>query len=284
MSGRRTLQRTLQRTLLIAVTAVVAFVVLWPMYWILISSLKPPGRLFSSPIEYFSLALTLDNYRRLFSGMDVASMATATGVITAFSLVITMVICTSAGYAFARFDNKLVLLAFGFVIFSAMVPFVISIVPMYVFIRAVGLVDTYAGLVLLYTSHLIPFTVAVMTGFIKQIPVTIEEAAEVDGAGTATIIVRVIGPLLKPAIATITIINFIICMNEFFIPLIFTIRKIVPLAVGITKVPRDVGSRYVEPWDLISAMGILIMAPIVIFVVIFEKRILSGLMAGSIKE
>lgn len=280
MTGRR----TLRRALLIAVTMAVAFIVLWPMYWILISSLKPPARLFSSPIEYFPLALTLDNYRTLFSGMDIASMATATGVITAFSLVVTMAICTAAGYAFARFDNKLVLLAFGFVIFSAMVPFVISIVPMYVFIRALGLVDTYAGLVLLYTSNLIPFTVAVMTGFIKQIPVTIEEAAEVDGAGMMTIIVRIVGPLLKPAIATVAIINFIINMNEFFIPLIFTIRKIVPLAVGITKVPRNVASHHVEPWDMISAMGILIMAPIVIFVVIFEKRILSGLMAGSIKE
>lgn len=274
----------MRRALLIAVTMAVAFIVLWPMYWILISSLKPPARLFSSPIEYFPLALTLDNYRTLFSGMDIASMATATGVITAFSLVVTMAICTAAGYAFARFDNKLVLLAFGFVIFSAMVPFVISIVPMYVFIRALGLVDTYAGLVLLYTSNLIPFTVAVMTGFIKQIPVTIEEAAEVDGAGMMTIIVRIVGPLLKPAIATVAIINFIINMNEFFIPLIFTIRKIVPLAVGITKVPRNVASHHVEPWDMISAMGILIMAPIVIFVVIFEKRILSGLMAGSIKE
>lgn len=280
MTGRR----TLRRALLIAVTMAVAFIVLWPMYWILISSLKPPARLFSSPIEYFPLALTLDNYRTLFSGMDIASMATATGVITAFSLVVTMAICTAAGYAFARFDNKLVLLAFGFVIFSAMVPFVISIVPMYVFIRALGLVDTYPGLVLLYTSNLIPFTVAVMTGFIKQIPVTIEEAAEVDGAGMMTIIVRIVGPLLKPAIATVAIINFIINMNEFFIPLIFTIRKIVPLAVGITKVPRNVASHHVEPWDMISAMGILIMAPIVIFVVIFEKRILSGLMAGSIKE
>lgn len=280
MTGRR----TLRRALLIAVTMAVAFIVLWPMYWILISSLKPPARLFSSPIEYFSLALTLDNYRTLFSGMDIASMATATGVITAFSLVMTMAICTAAGYAFARFDNKLVLLAFGFVIFSAMVPFVISIIPMYVFIRALGLVDTYAGLVILYTSNLIPFTVAVMTGFIKQIPVTIEEAAEVDGAGMMTIIVRIVGPLLKPAIATVAIINFIINMNEFFIPLIFTIRKIVPLAVGITKVPRNVASHHVEPWDMISAMGILIMAPIVIFVVIFEKRILSGLMAGSIKE
>lgn len=277
-------RRTLRKALLTAATLAVAFIVLWPMYWILLSSLKPQERLFSSPIEYFSLALTLDNYRRLFSGMDIAAMAAATGVITVFSLAITMAICTTAGYAFARFSNKLMVLAFGFVIFSAMVPFVVSIVPMYVFIRALGLVDTYPGLVLLYTSHLIPFTVAVMTGFIKQIPMTIEEAAEVDGASMVTIILRIVGPLLKPAIATVTIINFIICMNEFFIPLIFTIREIVPLAIGITKVPRDVASHQVEPWDTISAMGILIMAPIVMFVVIFEKRILSGLMAGSIKE
>ena len=279
-----TSRSALQKALLIAITVAVAFVVLWPLYWILISSLKPQDRLFSSPIEYFSPALTLDSYGRLFKGMDLVSMSTSTAVITAFSLAITMVVCTMAGYAFARFNNKLVMLAFGFVIFSTMVPFVISIIPMYVFIRALGLVDTYLGLVLLYTSHLVPFTVALMTGFIKQIPVTIEEAAEVDGAGITTIIVRIISPLLKPAIATVAIVNFIISMNEFFIPLIFTIRKIVPLAVGITKVPRLAASHHVDPWDTISAMGILIIAPIVVFVVIFEKRILSGLMAGSIKE
>ena len=274
----------MRKALLIAVTLAVAFVVLWPMYWILISSLKPQDKLFSSPIDYFPVTLTLESYRRLFTAMDIASMSFATAMITSFSLAITMVICTMAGYAFARFNNKLVMLAFGFVIFSTMVPFVISIIPMYVFIRALGLVDTYPGLVLLYTSHMVPFAVAVMTGFIKQIPATIEEAAEVDGAGTATIIVRIISPLLKPAIATVAIINFIIAMNEFFIPLIFTIRKIVPLAIGITKVPRYINTHNVEPWDLISAMGMLIIAPIVIFVVIFEKRILSGLMAGSIKE
>ena len=279
-----TSRRVLHKALLIAVTLAVAFAVLWPMYWILISSLKPQDKLFSSPIDYFPLTLTLESYQRLFTAMDIASMSFATAVITAFSLAMTMVFCTMAGYAFARFNNKLVMLAFAFVIFSTMVPFVISIVPMYVFIRALGLVDTYPGLVLLYTSHMVPFAVAVMTGFIKQIPVTIEEAAEVDGAGMTTIIVRIISPLLKPAIATVAIINFIIAMNEFFIPLIFTIRKITPLALGITKVPRYISTQNVDPWDLISAMGILIIAPIVIFVVIFEKRILSGLMAGSIKE
>lgn len=279
-----TSRKTLREAMLIAVTLAVAFAVLWPMYWILISSLKPQDKLFSAPVDYFPLTLTLESYRRLFNAMDIASMATATAVITAFSLAITMVICTMAGYAFARSNNRLVMLAFGFVIFSTMVPFVISIIPMFVFIRALGLIDTYPGLVLLYTSHMVPFAVAVMTGFIKQIPVTIEEAAEVDGAGMTTILVRIVSPLLKPAIATVAIINFIISMNEFFIPLIFTIRKITPLAVGITKVPGDTQMQNVVPWDLISAMGILIIAPIVVFVVIFEKRILSGLMAGSIKE
>ena len=213
-----TSRKALHKALLIAVTLVVAFAVLWPMYWILISSLKPQAKLFSSPVDYFPLTLTLESYQRLFTAMDIVSMSISTAVITAFSLAVTMVVCTMAGYAFARFNNKLVMLAFGFVIFSTMVPFIISVIPMYVFIRGLGLVDTYLGLVLLYTSHMVPFAVAVMTGFIKQIPVTIEEAAEVDGAGMATIIVRIISPLLKPAIATVAIINFIIAMNEFFIP------------------------------------------------------------------
>ena len=131
MTGRR----AVHKVLLIAVTLLVAFAVLWPMYWILISSLKPQAKLFSSPVDYFPLTLTLASYQKLFTAMDIVSMSFSTAVITACSLAVTMLVCTTAGYAFARFNNKLVMLAFGFVIFSTMVPFIISVIPMYVFIR-----------------------------------------------------------------------------------------------------------------------------------------------------
>ena len=277
-------RKTVRRVLLIVVALIFAFSVLFPVYWILRSSFLPADKLFTQPIQYFSSAMTLENYRTLFRQLDIPSMAISTGIVTLFSLIITMIICVFAAYVFARFDNRLLILSFGFIVFSTMIPGVITIVPLYVFIRSLGLVDTYTGLVILYTSSLIPFTVTLLTGFIKQIPATIEEAAEVDGAGVFTVIGRILVPLLKPAIATLSIIIFILCMNEFFTPLIFTIRRITLLAVGIAQAQTMAVTQYTVPWDMISAMGMLIIAPLILFVAIFEKSIMTGLMAGSIRE
>jgi ABC-type glycerol-3-phosphate transport system permease component len=121
-----------------------------------------------------------------------------------------------------------------------------------------------------------------LTNFVREIPVSLEEAASIDGATFMQTLFHITIPLMKPAIATICIINFISCLNNFFTPLFYS-NGISVLSTAITQLPlRD--NMYSVPWDLVSAMGWIILCPIIIFVAVFERRIMDGIMAGGVKS
>jgi len=120
------------------------------------------------------------------------------------------------------------------------------------------------------------------TSAVKQIPNTLEEAAMIDGTTLAGAFFRVIMPLLRPIMATLCILNFIASVNEFFIPLLFTTRNIRMMSQLMSVIPRV--NEHQLPWDTISAAGSLMLLPVVIFVLLFEKQILEGLMLGSVKQ
>ena len=123
----------------------------------------------------------------------------------------------------------------------------------------------------------IPFTVLILRNFVGEIPISLEEAAAIDGASFSQRLFTIVLPLMKPAIATVCIINFITCLNNFFTPLFYS-NGIQVLSVSIV---RD--NMYGVPWDLVSAMGWIILLPIIIFVAVFEKQIMDGIMAGGVK-
>jgi multiple sugar transport system permease protein len=202
--------------------------------------------------------------------------------ITACSLVATILLALFAAYAFSRVQFKGSGLMLGFLIASAMLPATSTIVPLFRFFRTLHLTDTFLGIVVLYTSSFVPFTTLVFHSFFLQIPRELEEAAFIDGANIGRTMFSVIMPVMKPAIATMAIITFILSMNEFLLPLIFATQKFKTLSVGITEIPRV--SQYHTPWDQMSALGTLMLLPIVVFVVAFERNIMQGLMAGSVKS
>ena len=166
--------------------------------------------------------------------------------------------------------------------FSIMVPGTVAIVPLTVLWRKLGLTDTMPGLVLLYVSTMIPFSTTMFSTYIRQIPFALEEAAWLDGATTLQAFFRIIFPLLTPILSTLCIINFINCINEFFYPLIFTTKNIKVMSMLLYNVPRQ--NEWQEPWGTIAAAGCLMMLPTIIFILLFEKQIMSGLMMGSVKQ
>ena len=265
-----------------AMTAVIGVTILFPIYWILLSSITPKNMLFVSPINYIPLKPSLENYIALFKDVNILRLAANTGIIIVFSVVFSIVFSLLAAYAFARFSFPGSKIVFAFVLFSAMMPVISTMIPMFQFFRWLRLIDTYIGIIILYTSAMLPFTTYVFISFIRQIPKSLEEAADIDGAGILRKIFSILLPVLKPAIATMAIINFIVGMNEFMIPLIFTNVKIVTLSVGIVLISRDF--QYSIPWDKISSLSIIMLLPIIVFIVIFEKNIMEGLMAGSVKQ
>jgi len=262
-------------------TALICFIILFPIWWIFISSITPSSELYTTPIHYIPLHPTFDNYRRAITDMGIASKVRNTMIITGASLVMSILMGISAAYAFARFNRRGMKIAYLLLLFSSLIPGIVTARTTYDFFRAMNLVDTFPGLILLYTSALMPFTVLIMMNFVQQIPYSIEEAAEVDGANFLQKLFTIILPLMTPAIATIAIINFITCLNDLFTPLFFA-NRIDVLSVGITTVPRR--NTYDVPWEMISTIGCIIILPIIIFVLIFEKQIMEGIMAGGVKE
>lgn len=262
-------------------TILVSFVILFPLFWIFISSITPAGELFSTPIDYIPDNPTLESYIFLIQNVGLPDKIFSTTIIVGLSIVISTFICIMAAYGFARYQSKWLTTAFGFILLSMLIPEVVTARPLYEFMRKVELYDTYPGLIILYMSGIIPFTVIILRGFIGEIPYSLEEAAAIDGANFFQVLFHITMPLLKPAIATVAIINFVTCLNNFFTPLFFS-NDIQVLSTAITQLPlRD--NMYAVPWDLVSAMGWIIIFPIIIFVAIFEKQIMDGIMAGGVK-
>ncbi len=262
------------------ITLSVAAVILVPLYWIFISSIKPSTELLTSPIKWIPDTVTLKSYRTLIETVGVLPQIGNTLLITAVTLLVSTTVCIMAAYAFERYKGRALSVAYGMIVFSALIPGIVTARPLYDYLSKLKLVDTYSGLILLYTSALIPFSILIIRNYLSSIPVSIEEAAEIDGAGHFQKLWYITLPLMKPAVATICIINFIHCLNEFFIPLFFT-QHIRVLTIGISTLPR--ANAYDVPWDLLSAMGCIILVPIIIFVMIFEEHIMEGIMAGGVK-
>lgn len=264
------------------IIAVVSFIILLPLYWIFISSITPSAELFKTPIDYLPDHPTLENYKYLIENVGLFAKIGNTVLIVGTTIVISTIICVVGAYAFARFgNNKGISLAFGFILASMLIPDIVLARPLYQFMQEVKLYDTFPGLIILYISAVIPFSILILRNFVGEIPVALEESASIDGANFVQRIFYIVIPLMKPAIATVCIINFINCLNNFFTPLFFA-NNIQVLSVAIVQLPlRD--NMYAVPWDLVSSMGWIILLPIIIFVAIFEKQIMEGIMAGGVK-
>ena len=263
-------------------TVLVTFVILFPIAWIISSSFTPKNELYTVPVHYFPSTPTLDNYKSMFHIIDVAGMTRNTLLLAVLSIVVTILVSFIAGYGFARAEFLGKSTIYSLLTFSAMLPMIITLVPLSRMMSILKLTDTIQGLAILYISSYIPFTTMIFTNAIHDVPEALDEAAEVDGAGLWRRIFVIIMPMLKPVVATMAIIIFIWALNEFMIPLVFSSQKAVPLSLGISMVPREV--QLAIPWEKISAMGSLIIAPIILFVTVFQRQIMDGLMAGGVKQ
>ncbi|WP_419871436.1 carbohydrate ABC transporter permease [Candidatus Pristimantibacillus sp. PTI5] len=274
-------KRILLRCLMWTLALVVAFLILFPLWWIFISSITPSGELFSKPIKYWPVNPTLESYSYLIGNVGLLAKSRDTLIIVGLSITTGMILSVMAAFSFARFKNKGLSMAVAFLLGSMLIPDVVTARPLYDFLRQVHLFDTYTGLIILYISGIIPFTILILQNFLSDIPVSIEESASIDGCGFLQSMFYVTLPLLRPAIATVCIVNFITCLNNFFTPLFYS-NGISVLSTAITQLPlRD--NMYAVPWDLVSSMGWIIILPIIIFVGIFQRQIMEGIMAGGVK-
>jgi ABC-type glycerol-3-phosphate transport system permease component len=250
-----------------------------PFYWAVVASFTPEARLFEAP-TWLPLDPTLDHYRALFAERAFWLPIRNSLVVAATTTVFCVVVGSGCAYALARlrFRGRGPILA-GILAVS-MFPQISIVSPLYLLLRELRLIDSYPGLVLPYLTFAMPLTVWLLVGYLRQLPLDLEEAAMVDGAGRWQAMTRVVLPLAAPGIATTAILTFIYCWNEFLFALAFTLgpeRQTVPVAIALFR------GQYQVPWGEILAASIVATLPVALLVLAFQRRIVAGLTAGAVK-
>jgi ABC-type glycerol-3-phosphate transport system permease component len=267
---------------LYVLVALFTFIVLVPFYWMLKSALSRPEDVFTVPPQYLTTP-TLENFGRLAEQVPIIRYFANSVVFATATTLVTLAASFMAAYAIARFDvpgRNVLLLA---LVISTALPEIVTIIPLYQVLRDLRLLDSLVGLTFIMSGVLAPFTVWVLVAFIRQVPYEIEEAAIIDGARLPEIIWRIVLPMTAPALATMTVINFVNAWNNLLYPLAFSSSlQSKTLSVAITEV-FQARSPFGRPWELISSLGITMMIPVVILAVVSQRAIVRGLTAGAFK-
>ncbi|HSV86689.1 MAG TPA: carbohydrate ABC transporter permease [Levilinea sp.] len=256
--------------------------VMVPVYWMVRSSLATPRDLITLPLIHFP-SPTLRSFETLFTQVPLLQYIRNSLVFAISTALVSLLVSFLAGYAFARTNFRGSSIILWVLMLSMALPEVGTIVPLYQILRTFGLLDTIAGLTLVLSSTLTPFTVWVLISFIKQVPYEVEEAAIIDGASLFRIFWHILLPVTLPGLVTMGLINFINAWNNLLFPLAFTTSPTSKtLSVSITEVFAGF-SPFGRPWELIMAVGVVMTVPIVILVFLAQKSIIRGLTAGAIK-
>jgi ABC-type glycerol-3-phosphate transport system permease component len=199
------------------------------------------------------------------------------------SSAVSVIAAGMAAYALARIRFPGSNIIYLILILSVALPQIAVLVPMFQTFNTFRLVNTHHGLIIMMSSLMLPFTIITLVSFIKQVPAEIEEAAYIDGANTLQIIIRMVLPLIRPALFTMFLINFIISWNELLYPLVFAHNvDTKTLSVGLTEL-TDPGSTYTKPWDMMSALSVFMIMPVLLIVLFGQRMIISGLARGALK-
>jgi len=264
-------------TLLDLVVVVYALV---PVLWIASLSLKTPATITDG--KFFPREVSLENYRNILAtDQFIRALINSIGI-ALISTFIAVVLGTMAAYAIARLDfpGKKALVAASLLI--AMFPQVSLVSPLFDIERSLGLFDTWAGLILPYITFALPLAIYTLSAFFRQIPWDLEKAAKMDGATPMQAFRRVIAPLAAPGVVTSAILVFIFCWNDFLFAISLTSTersRTVPAALSFFT--GD--SQFEDPTGSISAAAVMITIPIILFVLFFQRRIVSGLTSGAVK-
>lgn len=281
-SQTASLPRLRNAALLYLVVFVFAVIVLIPILWMVRSSLAVSRDLFTVPLIYFPNP-TLANFQRLVDQVPFIEYLRNSIVFSVASTLATLLVSYIAAYAFARirFPGSGVIL--WILVLSMALPEIGTIVPLYRILSGLRLLDTIAGLTLVMSSTLTPFTVWVLVSFIKQVPYEIEEAAIIDGASLPQIFWHILLPVTRPGLVTMGLINFINAWNNLLYPLSFSVSPASKtLSVSVTEVYQAF-SPWGRPWELINAVGVTMVIPIVILILFSQRAIVRGLTGGAVK-
>ena len=267
--------------LLIAVIFVYA---LFPFYWVVRSSFTPEVNLFQTPVKYWPAHPTLENYRQALSAGFFQHALLNSTIVAGSVTLLSLAIGSFAAYALGRFKFHGRSFVMYLMLSMTIFPQIAILGALYTTISKFGLYDSLWALIFSYLIFTLPFTIWVLTSFMRALPGDLEEAAYVDGATPLQVFWKVLLPLIAPGLVTTGLLAFIAAWNEYLYALSFVQTPnhyTVPLA--ITSFVGKSGSSFNVPWGQIMAATVVVTLPLILLVLILQKRILAGLTAGAVK-
>jgi multiple sugar transport system permease protein len=251
-----------------------------PVFWLLMLSLKTPES--ATDGSFIPHHWTLHNYSDIFNQSVFTSALRNSIGIGLISTALAVLLASSAAYAIARLDfpGKQVILAVALMV--TLFPQVSLVGPLYNLWRQIGLFNTWVGLIIPYLTFALPLSIFVLATFFREIPWELEQAAQIDGATPFQAFTKVIAPLAAPGLATTFIIVFLICWNDFVFAISLTATsaaQTVPAAIA--QFPGV--SQFTQPIGDIAAAAIVVTVPVMVLVLLFQRRIVAGLTAGAVK-
>jgi trehalose/maltose transport system permease protein len=267
-------------TLFYLLVAVIVASAVFPFYYAIVSSMKSGTELFRT--DYFPLSWNLGNYRAVFRDQPFATNIWNSIQVSFAVVALSLFLAITAAYALARIQFRGRTLLLFTILGVSMFPQVAVLSGMFQMVRGLGLYNHLLGLVLSYMILTLPFTVWVLTTFMRDLPKELEEAAILDGASSWVIVTRVFMPLMWPALVTTGLLAFIAAWNEFMFALTFILtneQRTVPVGIAL----MSGASLHEIPWGNLMAASVIVTLPLIGLVLIFQRRIVSGLTAGAVK-
>jgi multiple sugar transport system permease protein len=253
----------------------------FPLLWMLSTAFKGPRELVELHPSLVPTHPTLDNFVTAFTSQGLARSAWNSLQVSVAAAVLTVLISLPAAYALARFRTRVGVAAIGWVLVSQLFPFILLVIPLFLILKRLALVNTLPGLVLVYVVWSLPFALWMLQGFVRSIPRDLEEAAAMDGASRLQTLRRVVVPLLAPGVVATTLFAFVSAWNEFFFALVM-LQDPEKATVPVT-LARFVGIQGVVRLGPLAAGAFLATLPSLIVFGLLQRRLTSGILAGAVK-
>jgi len=272
--------RLIQRTATHAVLIVFALIAVFPIWQVVNISLRPGDQLLSTSLEFIPAQAAASNYIRLFTERDFLRWMGNSSLVSAAVTVTGVIFASMAGYGFSRFrffGRRIGLLS---LLTTQMFPATMLLLPMYIMLIKLGLINTYLGIVIVYSATALPFCIWTMKGYYDTIPVSLEEAARIDGCTQFKAFYKIILPLAAPALVITALFSFMTAWSEYLVAAqILQDTTLWTLPVGLKSFESSMSTE----WGLYGAASIVVMIPVVVLFLMLSRYLVSGLTLGSVK-
>lgn len=259
--------------------AILLLFLLFPFYWTFVTSIKPEKELYGSVVTYWPQSMTFESYRKLFVDFNFLQPMYNSFLVAVITTVLSLVVSVLAAYSFSRYRFKGRKAFMVLFLTNNMFPTVLLLIPLYAIMRSMGILYTPTALVLAYTTFTIPFSVWLLNGYLNDLPLSLEEAAMIDGASRAKAFLKIILPIVVPCLVATGVYIFMTSWNEYTFAVMFTNENNRTIPVALKNLIGQLGVQ----WDLLTAGGIITIIPVCIMFFFAQKRLVEGLTAGAVK-